>query len=48
MIDRGGEKILPQGVDDVFAAHPAVADAAVFAVPHPTLGEDIAAAIVLR
>ncbi len=48
MIDRGGEKILPQGVEEVFAAHPAVADAAVFAVAHPTLGEDIAAAIVLR
>lgn len=48
MIDRGGEKILPQGVEDVLAAHPAVADAAVFAVAHPTLGEDIAAAVVLR
>ena len=48
MIDRGGEKILPQGVEEVLAAHPAVADAAVFAVAHPTLGEDIAAAIVLR
>jgi acyl-CoA synthetase (AMP-forming)/AMP-acid ligase II len=48
MIDRGGEKILPQGVEDVLAAHPAVADAAVFAVAHPTLGEDIVAAVVLR
>jgi acyl-CoA synthetase (AMP-forming)/AMP-acid ligase II len=48
MIDRGGEKILPQGVEDVLAAHPAVAEAAVFAVAHPTLGEDVAAAIVLR
>ncbi len=48
MIDRGGEKILPQGVDDVLVSHPAVADAAVFAVAHPTLGEDIAAAVVLR
>ena len=48
MIDRGGEKILPQGVEEVLAAHPAVADAAVFAVAHPTLGEDIAAAVVLR
>ena len=48
MIDRGGEKILPQGVEEVLAAHPAVADAAVFAVAHPTLGEDVAAAVVLR
>jgi len=48
MINRGGEKIIPPEVDDVLAAHPAVAEAAVFAVRHPTLGEDIAAAIVLR
>ncbi len=48
MISRGGEKIIPQGVEDVFSAHPAVAEAAVFGVPHPTLGEDIAAAVVLR
>jgi oxalate---CoA ligase len=47
-IDRGGEKIIPQGVEDVLAAHPAVAEAAVFAVAHPTLGEDLAAAVVLR
>ena len=32
----------------MLAAHPAVADAAVFAIAHPTLGEDIAAAVVLR
>jgi acyl-CoA synthetase (AMP-forming)/AMP-acid ligase II len=48
MIDRGGEKIVPQGVEDVLASHPAVAEAAVFAVAHPTLGEDLAAAVVLR
>jgi acyl-CoA synthetase (AMP-forming)/AMP-acid ligase II len=47
-IDRGGEKIIPQGVEDVLAAHPAVAEAAVFAVAHPTLGEDLAAAVVLH
>ena len=48
MINRGGEKILPQEVDDVLRAHPALADAAAFSVAHPTLGEDIAAAVVLR
>ncbi len=48
MIDRGGEKIIPQGVEDVLAAHPAVAEAAVFAVAHPTLGEDVVAAVVLH
>src|SRR5581483_8156815 len=48
MINRGGEKIAPRQVDEVLLEHPAVAEAVTFAVPHPTLGEDIAAAIVLR
>jgi acyl-CoA synthetase (AMP-forming)/AMP-acid ligase II len=47
MINRGGEKILLQEVDEALAGHPAVADAAVFALPHETLGEDVAAAVVL-
>jgi acyl-CoA synthetase (AMP-forming)/AMP-acid ligase II len=48
IIDRGGEKIVPQEVDEVLAAHPALADAAAFGVAHGTLGEDVAAAVVLR
>jgi acyl-CoA synthetase (AMP-forming)/AMP-acid ligase II len=48
IINRGGEKIAPQEVDDVLMDHPAVAQAVTFAVPHATLGEDIAAAVVLR
>lgn len=48
IINRGGEKIAPQEVDDVLMAHPAVAQAATFAVPHTRLGEDVAAAVVLR
>ena len=48
MINRGGEKVLPGEIDDVLMAHPAVARAAAFALPHPTLGEDAAAAVVLR
>jgi len=48
MINRGGEKISPQEVDDALLEHPAVAEAASFAVKHRTLGEDIAAAVVLR
>lgn len=47
-INRGGEKVSPVEVDDVLAGHPAVAQAITFAVPHPTLGEDVAAAVVLR
>jgi len=48
LINRGGEKIMPREVDDVLLAHPAVEQAASFALPHPTLGEDVAAAVVLR
>jgi acyl-CoA synthetase (AMP-forming)/AMP-acid ligase II/acyl carrier protein len=48
IINRGGEKIAPTQVDEVLLEHPAVAEAATFAVPHPTLGEDVAAAVVLR
>ena len=48
IINRGGEKISPREVDDVLMTHPAIAQAVVFAVPHDKLGEDVAAAIVLR
>lgn len=47
LINRGGEKIAPAEVDHVLLLHPAVADAATFAVPDPRLGEDIVAAVVL-
>jgi acyl-CoA synthetase (AMP-forming)/AMP-acid ligase II/acyl carrier protein len=48
MINRGGEKITLQEIDDVLLAHPAIAQAATFSVKHRTLGEDVAAAVVLR
>jgi acyl-CoA synthetase (AMP-forming)/AMP-acid ligase II/acetyltransferase-like isoleucine patch superfamily enzyme len=48
LINRGGEKIAPREVDDILSAHPAVAQAVTFAVPHASLGEDVAAAVVLR
>ena len=48
IINRGGEKISPREVDEVLLDHPAVVQAVTFAVPHATLGEDVAAAIVLR
>lgn len=47
VINRGGQKISPVEVEDVLLRHPRVAEVACFAVPHPTLGEDIAAAIVV-
>ena len=48
MINRGGEKVTPQEIDQVLLSHAAVADAACFAVPHPSLGEDVGALVVLK
>ena len=48
IINRGGEKISPREVDEVLMDHPAVQQVVTFAMPHPKLGEDVAAAVVLR
>ncbi len=48
IINRGGEKIIPREIDEVLLRHPAVKQAVVFGVPHPSLGEDVAAAVVLQ
>ncbi|RWC47931.1 MAG: AMP-dependent synthetase [Mesorhizobium sp.] len=48
IINRGGEKISPLEVDDVLMDHPAVAQVVTFAMPHDKLGEEVAAAVVLR
>ena len=48
IINRGGEKISPLEVDGVLSDHPAIAQCVTFAVPHPKLGEEVAAAVVLK
>ncbi len=48
LINRGGEKISPIEIDIVLMDHPAVAQCLTFAMPHAMLGEEVAAAIVLR
>ena len=48
IINRGGEKISPLEVDEVLMDHPAVMQVVTFAIPHAKLGEDVAAAVVLR
>ena len=48
IINRGGEKISPREVDEVLLDHPAVAQAITFAMPHAKLGEEVAAALVLK
>ena len=47
-INRGGEKISPREVEAVLLDHPAVAEAVTFALPHPSLHEDVAAAVILH
>lgn len=48
LINRGGEKISPLEVDEVLMDHPAVQQVVTFAIPHEKLGEEVAAAVVLR
>lgn len=48
IINRGGEKISPREVDEVLMDHPAIAQVVTFAMPHDKLGEEVAAAAVLR
>jgi oxalate---CoA ligase len=48
LINRGGEKISPVEVETALLSHPQVAQAVAFAIAHAMLGEDVAAAVVLR
>jgi acyl-CoA synthetase (AMP-forming)/AMP-acid ligase II len=48
MINRGGMSIGPREIEEALLSAPAVAEACVFGIPHPFLGEDVAAAVVLR
>lgn len=48
IINRGGEKVSPREVDEILMDHPSVQQVVVFAMPHEKLGEEVAAAIVLR
>src|SRR5579859_3484116 len=48
LINRGGEKIAPLEIDEVMMTHPCVAEAVAFGMPHPTWGEEVAIAVVLK
>jgi acyl-CoA synthetase (AMP-forming)/AMP-acid ligase II len=48
IINRGGEKVSPREVDEILMDHPAVAQVVCFGMPHAKLGEEVAAAVVLR
>jgi acyl-CoA synthetase (AMP-forming)/AMP-acid ligase II/acyl carrier protein len=48
LIITGGSNVSPVEVESALFEHPAVVDAAVVGVPHPALGEDVGAAVVVR
>jgi acyl-CoA synthetase (AMP-forming)/AMP-acid ligase II len=48
IINRGGEKVSPREVDEVLMEHPGVHQCVCFGMPHDMLGEEVAAAIVLK
>ena len=48
MVLRGGENVYCAEVEANIFRHPSVAEACVFGVPDPRLGEEVGAAVVLR
>ncbi len=48
MIKTGGENVASREVEEALYAHPAVAEVAVFGVPHPRWIEAVTAAVVVR
>jgi len=48
MIIRGGYNVYPREVEEILYTHPDVVEAAVVGFPHPDLGEEVAAVVVLR
>jgi long-chain acyl-CoA synthetase len=48
LIIRGGYNVYPREIEEVLYEHPAVREAAVVAVPHAELGEEVGAAVALK
>lgn len=48
MIIRGGFNVYPREIEEVLYEHPDVIEAAVIGMPHPTHGEEVAAAVAVR
>jgi acyl-CoA synthetase (AMP-forming)/AMP-acid ligase II/thioesterase domain-containing protein/acyl carrier protein len=48
MINRGAEVIAPREIEEVLSRHPGVESVACYSIPHPELGEEVAATVVLR
>jgi long-chain acyl-CoA synthetase len=48
LIIRGGYNVYPREIEEVLHEHPAVAEVAVIGIPHPSLGEEVGAAVALK
>jgi long-chain acyl-CoA synthetase len=48
MIIRGGYNVYPREIEELLYQHPAVRECAVVGLPHPSLGEEVGAAVVLK
>jgi long-chain acyl-CoA synthetase len=48
LIIRGGYNVYPREIEEVLYEHPAIAEAAVIGLPHPAMGEEVGAAVVLK
>jgi long-chain acyl-CoA synthetase len=48
MIIRGGYNVYPREIEEALYEHPAVAEVACIGIPHPDLGEEVAAAVALK
>jgi long-chain acyl-CoA synthetase len=48
LVIRGGYNVYPREIEEVLYEHPAVAEAAVIGLPHPSLGEEVGAAVALK
>src|SRR5262249_22644637 len=48
LIIRGGYNVYPREIEEVLYEHPAIAEAAVIGLPHPSLGEEVGAAVTLK
>ena len=48
MILRGGENVYPAEIEEAVSEHPGVVECAVTGIPHPDLGQEVAAVVVTR